>query len=886
MRHHLVPAAAGNPPPSVQLLRPPSTWAAFYLPLLIALLLFPLASAHSISPLRADFDGSGRVGFGDFLLFASAFGSSDETFDLDAGGRVDFGDFLLFAAVFGSSVDASAAVTYHISPNGSDTANGSSSAPWRTLQHAADRLQPGELVRVATGTYTGLHTVRSGTASKPITFLADGDSVIISGRNANTADNINIENTDYIVIDGFLSHQAQRDGIRIVNARGVTIRNNRNLDNARFGILTGWTPEIRILNNETGRNGEHGIYVSNSRVDDDNPIVRGNHVHGNGQNGIQFNGDPNIGGDGLITGGLIEENIVHDSHWKGLSLIAASETLIRNNIFYNNGTSNAGAGGIHIVEETGVNGNPTVYSLNNVVVNNTVVEPRIAGIRINEQNTGNIVFNNIAVSSNPIALEGSGNRVHSGSNVTAASTAGLFADPASGDFRLVDGSPALDVGLATYEGHDAPSADISGRLRPDGAAYDAGVYERETETPSTASEITSPKVERVAPADAVSLDAVPGVFFSERFESGGGLQDIFHDSGDNHERFRISTTDPFSGKTAIQQTYIPIPRTTGDPGSGGWGWRFFGDNPHASSIADPSPVTTAVARWYHKYEEGFQPRDGWQFPQKMARMRAFHDGPWSGAYTVLFWFSGEDGHLSIERHTRAPDAHREWLPNHVSDFRLSDAHNTGRWIHYELRVALGEGARADTIQAWADGVLLCNIVGDDLSAGYRDYTLNGMSWDCYWNNGSPADQSRFFDDIALSSSPIGPARSPVNPIIHVTGDPSQAWQIEIAEATQLPLVVADSFDGVTTRLEPAAFERDVVWTAHLTGSPGEITVDAATGRFPPSGSDRLRHNRLHQVRVRRQAASGQWSPWSPWHAGFATEWADGKPRVLPIGFAH
>ncbi len=52
----------------------------------------------------ADFDGSGAVDFTDFLLFASAFGSSDPRFDLDDDGRVAFSDFVRFALLFGKAV--------------------------------------------------------------------------------------------------------------------------------------------------------------------------------------------------------------------------------------------------------------------------------------------------------------------------------------------------------------------------------------------------------------------------------------------------------------------------------------------------------------------------------------------------------------------------------------------------------------------------------------------------------------------------------------------------------------------------------------------------------------------------------------------------------------
>ena len=54
--------------------------------------------------IQGDFDGSGDVGFTDFLLFAGAFGNpdADPKFDLDGSGLVDFPDFLLFAANFGN----------------------------------------------------------------------------------------------------------------------------------------------------------------------------------------------------------------------------------------------------------------------------------------------------------------------------------------------------------------------------------------------------------------------------------------------------------------------------------------------------------------------------------------------------------------------------------------------------------------------------------------------------------------------------------------------------------------------------------------------------------------------------------------------------------------
>ena len=62
------------------------------------------APALAQTPSNADFDGSGKVDFSDFLLFTQAFNTTEALYDLDNSGTVDFSDFLLFVQVFGSEV--------------------------------------------------------------------------------------------------------------------------------------------------------------------------------------------------------------------------------------------------------------------------------------------------------------------------------------------------------------------------------------------------------------------------------------------------------------------------------------------------------------------------------------------------------------------------------------------------------------------------------------------------------------------------------------------------------------------------------------------------------------------------------------------------------------
>ena len=66
-----------------------------------AVLLLSPAEVASRPVTSPDFDGDGSVGFGDFVQFAAAFGSSTGKFDLDGDGVVGFGDFVIFAGLFG-----------------------------------------------------------------------------------------------------------------------------------------------------------------------------------------------------------------------------------------------------------------------------------------------------------------------------------------------------------------------------------------------------------------------------------------------------------------------------------------------------------------------------------------------------------------------------------------------------------------------------------------------------------------------------------------------------------------------------------------------------------------------------------------------------------------
>src|SRR4051812_508653 len=116
----------------------------------------------------------------------------------------------LFTAIALSVPQLALAATYYVAPTGSDSAAGSSTAPWKTLQKSADTARAGDTVIVRTGSYNAgmnFYGKSGGTASAPIQFLADPGATIThsatSGTNSSLA-GINLEQAGaYYVFKGF-----------------------------------------------------------------------------------------------------------------------------------------------------------------------------------------------------------------------------------------------------------------------------------------------------------------------------------------------------------------------------------------------------------------------------------------------------------------------------------------------------------------------------------------------------------------------------------------------------------------------------------------------------------------------------------------------------------
>jgi len=108
---------------------------------------------------------------------------------------------------------------FFVSPNGSDTNDGSLTKPWRTIGKAASLVTAGDVVYIKEGVYKEFVKIRaSGTELEPIKFLPyPGDHPVIHGINKDPGGNVALLEIygDYIYISGLEVRNSALMGVYI-----------------------------------------------------------------------------------------------------------------------------------------------------------------------------------------------------------------------------------------------------------------------------------------------------------------------------------------------------------------------------------------------------------------------------------------------------------------------------------------------------------------------------------------------------------------------------------------------------------------------------------------------------------------------------------------------
>lgn len=318
----------------------------------------------------------------------------------------------------------------YVAPDGSDAAPGSRSRPFRTIRRAADRVEPGDSIVVAPGTYPeDLTLARSGTRAAPVTLTSVGGTrPVLTGRLKVTASNVVVTG---LVFAGRTAANPDDVAVYISGGNSIELDRNEIRGAAQSGVFVGeGATGVRITRNWIHDNGktvlDHGIYYENG------------------------------------SGGVIANNVIETSFGYGIQLYPnADDVLVTQNTIALNGRSGIIVGGEDRTADR------------NHIVNNIVALNREQGIRTfwgGPLGTGNVAEQNLVGENGD-----DGSSQTAGLDLRATVEADpLFVDADGGDFSLRADSPALDLALPAY----SQPTDFDGVARPQGDAPDLGAFER------------------------------------------------------------------------------------------------------------------------------------------------------------------------------------------------------------------------------------------------------------------------------------------------------------------------------------------------------------------------------------------------------------------------
>src|SRR5579863_3536677 len=233
---------------------------------------------------------------------------------------------MLFACVSGASGQTNS--SFYVSTSGNDSNPGTETAPWRTVQHAADTVRAGSTVNVRGGVYEELVTLKSsGNATDGyITFRSyPGETAILDASHITPAGRIailNIHDKSYVRIEGF------------------EIRNFRTTEHrlTPLGIsVMGSGSHIELLRNNVhhieqtfdGRDGPgHGangfgiaVYGTDAKSPISELVIDGNEVHH-----LKTGSSESLVVNGNVTNFRITHNVVHDNNNIGIDVIGFERT--------------------------------------------------------------------------------------------------------------------------------------------------------------------------------------------------------------------------------------------------------------------------------------------------------------------------------------------------------------------------------------------------------------------------------------------------------------------------------------------------------------------------------------------------------------------------------
>jgi hypothetical protein len=361
------------------------------------------------------------------------------------------------------------------------------------IQDAIDVAATGSTIEVAAGTYSGNGNVNLDFAGKALTLRCEpGETCVIQCAVGQRGFSFTSGEGADSVVSGFTitgGQRAEGGGISCIGSSptfvGCTITENRGVYYGGGVYLDDASPQLIdcIIEDNTSDYGG-AVYATNGSQ----PTLTGCLIEGNW---ADYGGGLFLraGCDATLTDCTVTGNAAYNGG--GLYSSEADPVLVRCTITGNSGNS---AGGLYLNSSDAQLSNCIVAGSHGSGIFCTLSSPHIINSTIAENNCfgcgggivcshasspeiiNSIIWGNsdgIVVSSGTPSVEYSDiqNGIPGTGNLSVDP---LFTDAGNDDFHLLAGSPCIDAGTS----HQAPSDDIDGDARPQGAGIDIGADER------------------------------------------------------------------------------------------------------------------------------------------------------------------------------------------------------------------------------------------------------------------------------------------------------------------------------------------------------------------------------------------------------------------------
>ncbi|MCA9202617.1 MAG: right-handed parallel beta-helix repeat-containing protein, partial [Planctomycetales bacterium] len=389
---------------------------------------------------------------------------------------------------------------YYVRASGSDSNDGRTmNRAFRTVNKAAASVIPGDTVYVGAGTYAENVTFsKGGSADRRVHFIADstgqntgdagevhlngnltmnalqnftlhgfkltgagdflkwngGSGNIMSRCDVSGGDNlVSIKNNAALLITGCRIHHGTDDGIDISNSSYVVVEGTIIEDNGDDGFDVDLAARALLVGCTIQNNAKDGLDLTTNSAAITRVVAERCQIIGNRDNGVRLNNSQI----------LIRNCLIAGNRASGVRHAPTGVTHCKSSLFLCTVVGNGESG---ILNEAG-----STYVRNSIVAMNR-------DFGINQRSVSGEIAHSLLY----------GNRVATYGNITRIG--GSNSNPAfvsDTDFRLSEGSPAIDAGIAPWQADfdltgftlSALSHDLLGNARPSGTALDMGCYEGE-----------------------------------------------------------------------------------------------------------------------------------------------------------------------------------------------------------------------------------------------------------------------------------------------------------------------------------------------------------------------------------------------------------------------